>query len=205
MSIFLAQTAISVASGDGEDSFWIQILVFLLLAASWGVYNLVKKKPNRFKQRDMDAGDEYSYNNAKARWQFQLSGQNITQSAGIGNKSSYVSELPEEMISDSDHSGVTNQQKPESISDKESKKDLQSGMELLELYFLLSVVENTEGDDGDDVAMRKLNFNELLRRGKLNQVSSKALKAYVINQNIYGKDIQCEAIKELAERTIHKE
>jgi hypothetical protein len=83
------------------------------------------------------------------------------------------------------------------------EKDLHSGMELLELNFLLSIVENTNGgDDEKDVAIRKLNFKELLRRGKLNQADSKALRKYAINKgNLYGKDIQCEAMKSLAERT----
>jgi hypothetical protein len=83
-------------------------------------------------------------------------------------------------------------------------RDLQSGMELLGLDFLLSIVENTNGDDDEkDVTMRKLNFKELLRRGKLNQADSNALKVYAINKgNLYDKDIQCEAIKTLAERTV---
>jgi len=55
------------------------------------------------------------------------------------------------------------------------------------------------------VTMRKLNFNELLRRDQLNEANSSALKVYAINQgNLYGKDIQCEAMKELTERTAHK-
>jgi hypothetical protein len=85
----------------------------------------------------------------------------------------------------------------------EREKDLHSGMELLGLDFLLSIVENTNGgDDEKDVAIRKLNFKELLRRGKLNQADSKALRIYAINKgNLYGKDIQCEAMKSLAERT----
>jgi hypothetical protein len=88
-------------------------------------------------------------------------------------------------------------------STREREKDLHSGMELLELDFLLSIVENTNGgDDEKDVAIRKLNFKELLRRGKLNQADSKALRTYAINKgNLYGKDIQCEAMKSLAERT----
>ena len=86
---------------------------------------------------------------------------------------------------------------------RKREKDLHSGMELLGLDFLLSVVENTNGsDDEKDVTIRKLNFKELLRRGKLNQADSNALKIYAINKgNLYGKDIQCEAIKNLAERT----
>lgn len=88
-------------------------------------------------------------------------------------------------------------------SHKRREKDLQSGMELLERDFLLSIVEKTNGDDDEkDVAMRKLNFKELLRRGELSQADSKALRTYAINKgNLYGKDIQCEAMKSLAERT----
>ena len=81
-------------------------------------------------------------------------------------------------------------------------KDLHGGMELLELDFLLSIVENTKGSDPNDVTMRKLNFNEVLRREKQNQIDSNAMAAYAINAgNLYGKDIQCEATKELARRT----
>ena len=88
---------------------------------------------------------------------------------------------------------------------RERGKDLHSGMELLELDFLLSVVENTKGDDENDVTMRKLNFNELLRRDQLNEADSHSLTVYAINEgNRYGKDIQCEAMKELTTRTAHK-
>lgn len=92
---------------------------------------------------------------------------------------------------------------PAAKPNRKSEKDLNSGMELLELNFLLNIVENTNGgDDEKDVIIRKLNFKELLRRGKLNQADSNALKIYAINKgNLYGKDIQCEAIKSLAERT----
>ena len=82
-------------------------------------------------------------------------------------------------------------------------KDIQSGMNLLELDFLLSIVENTKGNDQNDVIMRKLNFNEILRREKQNQIDSNALAVYAINRgNLYGKKIQCGAMSELAERTM---
>jgi len=85
---------------------------------------------------------------------------------------------------------------------KEAEKDLTGGMELLELDFLVSVVENTNGDDKNDVIIRKFSFNELLRRKKLGQVSSNALKVYTIDEgNLYGKEIQCVAMKELSHRT----
>jgi hypothetical protein len=80
--------------------------------------------------------------------------------------------------------------------------DLQSGLELLEMDFLLSVVENTAGNDTNDVTMRKINFNELLRREERHQVASSALKVYAIDEEgLYGKDIQCQAMQELAART----
>ncbi len=80
--------------------------------------------------------------------------------------------------------------------------DLNSGMELLELDFLLGIIENTKGDDENNVTMRRLNFNELLRRQKQNQIDSNALTVYAVNKgDLYGKDIQCEAMKELTKRT----
>jgi len=84
-------------------------------------------------------------------------------------------------------------------------RDLGSGMEVLEMDFLLSVVENTKGEDKNDVTMRKLVFNELLRREQLDAIDSNALKVYTVDESrLYGKDIQCEAMKKLAERTTHK-
>jgi len=85
------------------------------------------------------------------------------------------------------------------------EKDLAGGMEMLEQDFLLGVVESTRGNDKNDVVMRKLVFNELLRREQLDTIDSNALKIYTINEgNLYGKDIQCEAMKVLAERTAHR-
>ena len=84
-------------------------------------------------------------------------------------------------------------------------RDLAGGMEMLELDFLLSVVEHTKGDDKNDVTMRKLVFNELLRREQLETIDSNALKVYTIDEsNLYGKDIQCEAMKKMTERTTRK-
>ena len=75
----------------------------------------------------------------------------------------------------------------------------------MELEFLLGVVETTKSDDKNDVMMRKFVFNELHRRQQLEAVDSKALKVYAVNDgNLYGKDIQCEAMKKLTERTVRK-
>ncbi len=88
---------------------------------------------------------------------------------------------------------------------RRSEKDLAGGMEMLDLDFLLSIVENTEGNDKNDVAMRRLTFDELLRREQQDTVDSNSLKVYAINEGeLYGKVIQCEAMKVLTERTARK-
>ena len=84
-------------------------------------------------------------------------------------------------------------------------EDLESGMELLELDFLLGIIENTDGTDKNDLMMRKICFSEVLRRNQQNEIDSYALKTYVLNDgNLYGKEIQCESMKELAQRTANK-
>ncbi len=119
-------------------------------------------------------------------------------------KRTAASKLAELRPSDNDSSQETaDQEKLKSESAKE--RDLASGMEMLEMDFLLSVVEKTKGDDKNDVAMRKLSFNELLRREQQKHIDSKALTVYAVDEdNLYGKDIQCEAMKELTKRTTHK-
>ena len=90
-------------------------------------------------------------------------------------------------------------------SESNRNKDLAGGMEILDLDFLLSIVENTRGNDKNDVTMRKLTFDELLRREQLDTIDSNALKVYAINESdLYGKTIQCEAMKVLTERTTRK-
>jgi len=86
---------------------------------------------------------------------------------------------------------------------KESKeRNLTGGMELLELDFLLSVIENTKGNDRNDVTMRKLSFNELIHREQADTIDSNALKVYAIDKNsLYSKVIQCEAMRVLTDRT----
>ncbi|MHC4659653.1 MAG: hypothetical protein ACYS83_10845 [Planctomycetota bacterium] len=84
-------------------------------------------------------------------------------------------------------------------------RNLGGGMEMLELDFLLGVIENTKGDDKNDVNMRKLGFHEVLRREQQNTIDSQALTVYAVNEgNLYGKGIQCEAMKELTKRTTSK-
>ena len=115
----------------------------------------------------------------------------------------HIPNISQEPKLDFDRLGTARRKKPKNKPAAEKNKNLQSGMELLELDFLLSIVENTKGSNQNDVAMRKLNFNEVLRREKLSQVNSKALTVYAVNAgNLYGKDIQCKAMGQLAERTM---
>ena len=203
MNYFLIQALLIAGIGDEESTFWTQILVFLFVAVSWGVYSLVKNRQNEFKDRRQDLAEETSTHYTKPRWQFQLPRKHIALCKDVAQK--YITKAQGTRLHiPFDSPDTTSQEMPENKPATEKNKDLHSGMELLELDFLLSIVENTKGNGRNDVTMRKLNFNELLRRNKLNQINSKAVKVYAINQgNLYGKDIQCEAIRELAERTTH--
>ena len=85
-------------------------------------------------------------------------------------------------------------------------RDLRTGMDVLDLEFLLTVVENIGGNETNEIAMRKLSFNELMRTQRIHELDSSALKVYAIDvDGHFGKDIQCEAMKELTERTLHRD
>jgi len=103
-------------------------------------------------------------------------------------------------------SDISGEEHLKSEFNRNRDKDLAGGMEILDLDFLLNVVESTEGEDKNDVAMRRLTFDELLRRDQLDTIDSNALKVYAINDgSLYGKVIQCEAMKVLTERTTRKD
>jgi hypothetical protein len=213
MNTFLMKTIFLAASNnDTESTFWMQILVFVLLATSWWVYSLVRNKANRFKDKGQGAVDEGRGYYTKGRRQFKPPNAHIAGEANVTHK--YTARIQEMRLPavepqqqpkfDFDNPGIASQPRAGKELPKQKMKDLDSGMELLELDFLLSVIGNTEGSDETGLVIRKLGFNELIRRGKLGCVSSYALKTYALNQgNLYGTDIQCEAIKELAERTAH--
>jgi hypothetical protein len=102
-------------------------------------------------------------------------------------------------------SDISGEENMKSELNRSREKDLAIGMEILDLDFLLSVVENTEGNDKNDVAMRRLTFDELLRREQQDTIDSNSLKVYAMNEGeLYGKVIQCEAMKVLTERTTRK-
>jgi hypothetical protein len=120
-------------------------------------------------------------------------------------KSMAAGKIVEVHPSDKAPSDVPSGETPKGGLSRSRDKDLGSGMEILDLDFLLSVIENTEGNDKNDVAMRRLTFDELLRREQQDTVDSNALKVYAMNEgNLYGKVIQCGAMKVLTERTSRK-
>jgi len=187
MNVLLTQTILAVRNSEGDDTIWVQILVIVILAVFLGIFSLARARANKFKGNDQHLSEHHRYRQ-------NHSGQLVAHNELLSATQTAVSNINEKKK-------LVGKALKESARERE--KDLHSGMELLELNFLLSIVENTNGgDDEKDVAIRKLNFKELLRRGKLNQADSKALRKYAINKgNLYGKDIQCEAMKSLAERT----
>ena len=95
-------------------------------------------------------------------------------------------------------------EQPQSRPKEKKARDLQGGMDLLELDFLLKVVENTQDTAANDVSMRTLCFNELIRTRRVSEIDSNSLSVYAIDRGgDYGKDIQLAAMKQLTERTAH--
>ena len=210
MNYFLVQAILIANIGDEESGFWMQILVFLIVAGFFGVYSSIQNNRSKHKDQQQNHPKEIRTHNAKFRWRFRLPHKPVALQKGIVQKyiartkdsQHHIGNLSQEPKLDFDSLGTATLKSPKNRLAIEKNRDLQSGMDLLELDFLLSIVENTKGNGQKDVTIRNLNFNEVLRREKLSQVKSKALTAYAINRgNLYGKDIQCEAMKELAERT----
>lgn len=196
MSEFLIGIIIAQRNG-GDDTFWVQLLVIVVLAAGVGIYSLVRKKSHKLEEHQ----DYTSYENAAGgqrqwRWKIQPSHKGTEQV-----KTTVGAPLPKTQQTRSSTVQVRKQQ-TFGFATESKARDLQGGMELLELGFLLSVLEDMSSAEVSDVTMRKLSFEEILRRDKLNRVSSKALKIYAKDEHgFYGRQIQCEAMKQLSQRT----
>ena len=101
--------------------------------------------------------------------------------------------------------GASEDMSEESVVKGKGARSVACGMEMLELDFLLGVIESTDGADKNDISMRKLTFNEVLRRGQQAEIDSKALTVYSVDASrFYSKDIQCAAMSELTRRTSSK-
>jgi len=201
MSNLLIQIILAASNSEGEDAIWMQILVLIILAGSFGIYSLARAKANKAKEQTQGYPQKF---NRLRLWQSQLSlGYNkSSHSASIAETDVKEQSKPKQPMFNFSAPVAAVRPKPKRKLANKINKNLNGGMELLDLDFLLSIIENTDGEDEKDITIRKLNFKELLRRGKLNEADSKALKIYALNKgNRYGKDIQCEALKSLAERT----
>ncbi|MHC4293437.1 MAG: hypothetical protein ACYSTX_04010 [Planctomycetota bacterium] len=203
MNSFLIQATI-IASMDEEGStFWAQILILVLLGSFWGIYNLVKKKRKEF--TDYDEQDSGGY--AEVRHRFAPIHKIVELCKDIAPKFTKFTKTEFDGVHvrsffNNLETAASDEKKSKPLG--KNKKDLASGMEILDMDFLLNVVESIEGNDSKDIMMRQLCFDELMRRVRLNCINSQVLKVYAVNpENSYGKDIQCEAMQELAERTTH--
>lgn len=205
MTHLKAEIILAVGGIDEENTFWIQMLVLVILVAVVGIVSLIKTRANRFKTQKQywpeGAGRGHSRRGRQIEALESLK-ELKDKCLGIFLKTAQPKTITEGPMFDFEAADIASQGKQKNEIDKARRKDVASGMELLELDFLLRVVENTKGDNKKDVMMRKLVFNELLRREQLAAVNSDALNAYTINEgNLYNKEIQCGAMKELAERT----
>lgn len=179
MDYFLAGAILVASNSDGEETFWVQMLVFVLLAGGWGVYSAVRARVHKSRCHEQKVS-------ASGSW-FVRAVERVRGSAKAGGLDFEVVEPP------------CGEDLQKTLG---AGRDLASGMEMLGVEFLLSVVEDTEWADENDVTMRKLSFNELVRRDELGRVGSESLKVYAVDRDsLYGKNIQCEAMKELARRT----
>ena len=72
MNYFLIQAILIANIGDEDTRFWMQIMVFLIVAAGWGVYSLVKNDLSKHKDQHQNLAEKTSTHYAKSRWRFQL-------------------------------------------------------------------------------------------------------------------------------------
>ncbi|MHC4186779.1 MAG: hypothetical protein ACYST2_00625 [Planctomycetota bacterium] len=200
MNYFLIQAIVIAGMDDEGSAFWSQILILVVLGSFWGVYNLVRKKRNEFRDHE----EETMARKVKIRNEFRPVRKLTGLYKNIANKYTKKEFDGVHVRSFFNNPAASRKIKAKSESIANKKRELQRGMEILELDFLLSMVENIEGNDQNDMIMRKLCFDELFRRVRLDHVNSQVLKVYAVNdENMYGKDIQCEALQELADRTAH--
>ena len=163
---------------EDEATFWIQLLMIVMLAAGVGAYVMVKSRAKRIERQIHDETIE-----------------TIITPPVV----SFV-EPPKPLAT-----GHASPEKSTVSEIKPHQRDLSGGMELLARNFLTGVVEQTNSPDQRDIEMRRLCFTELGRRGELWAIASPALKVYTLDEDgFYGKIIRCEAMAELAGRTADK-
>jgi len=204
MDELLTQAILTAGNIDGEDTIWMQMLVFVLLAVLLAMGHLIKTKANSLKNQRQDRPEDGLAKGTRRRRRTVALKELKDKYLGI-LRTAQLKTAVEKPVLGLNAPDTAGRDKPRSEPAGERGRDLHSGMEILELDLLLSIVEKTEGDDEKDVTMRELNFKELRRREQLAAVDSEALKVYAVNKgNLYSRAIQCEAIKELTIRTARK-
>jgi len=199
MNSSLAEIILASSSTDEENTFWIKMMMLVVVGAVVGVGSLIKARLKKFKtkgqHRPEGSGRPYSQRGRQIK-------AVKDQYVNFFLKTAQPKTLSKEPMFDFEAADIAGGGKQKTGIDKQKERDLNSGMEILELDFLVRIVENTKGRNKKDVTMRKLVFNELLRREQLSAVDSKTLRIYTINKSKrYNKEIQSGAMKELAERT----
>ncbi|HUS73018.1 MAG TPA: hypothetical protein VMY06_08120 [Sedimentisphaerales bacterium] len=202
MNYCLAQIIQFAGITDGEDTFWIQILVLVVLGGVVGFGSLIKTRANRFKTQEQYQPEGAGRSHSQRGRPIEAVKELKDKYRGIFLTTAQPKTITEGPTFNFEPADAASEGKQKNEIGKARDRDVDSGMEILEPAFLLGVVENTKSDDKNNVMIRNLSFNELLRREQLAAVDSKALNVYAINDgNLYNKDIQCCAMKELAERT----
>lgn len=215
-----------LAAGDSEETFWIQLLVLVILAAGVGVFGIIRKHRVRYGSAGSFArhifnglvrhGRDLARLSAKPRAKWQARRMSELRQALVTAIRQAQTKLG--LIFNPDASGTKINQEHKGLSAirldtlkagrpaplaKRGERDFNSGMELLTSDFLVEVVERTGSIEMRDITMRNLCFTELVRRGELAALSSDALKAYTLDtEGVFDKSIRCQAMKELADRTV---
>jgi hypothetical protein len=189
----LAEIILAANNMDEENAFWITMLMLVVLGGVVGVVSLARSRAKRFKsQKQHQSGGgsrPYRHGSEQIRAVKDKYVEFFLKTAQPKTDS-------QELLFDFEAAGKAK------VGKQKKERDLSSGMEILDLDFLVKIVEKTRGKNKKNVTMRQLVFNELVRREKLDVIKSKTLNIYTINKgNVYSKNIQSEAMRELSKRT----
>jgi len=196
MSYSLAEIILAAGGDDVESAFWMKMLMLVIVVCALGIGSLIKTRANKIKDRGRDYLRRSRSLYAWLRWKTRPLKELKDKCLGVFPRTASAKVTVVDF-------GAGDRGNLEQSGNKLGReRDLGGGMEMLEVDFLVSVVENAKGNDKRDVMMRKFSFDELARRRQLYAVDSSMLRVYAMNKaNLYDKHIQCEAMKELAERT----
>jgi hypothetical protein len=129
MSHYLAQIIIVASNSDGEDTFWTQMLVLVILAALFGIGSLVKTRSNKLKgaKQGYAAGGRHAH--SWQRWPNKALEALKEKSLGISLKTPQSKTVIQERTFDFDTAGAPSYEKSRITSTRE--KDLHGGMEMM--------------------------------------------------------------------------